>query len=290
MKKTFPASLLLLFCLICSAQNNSLQQKYSHQLQLVDSVKAYIENTLHLNTGEDFYTKWSTQKDSMYYYLYVSKANRVEAEPSNTFGYTTYSVEDSALLHCIALKKQGLQAFVYKTAGTATAELTPKLLNYPDEAIAFILVHEAVHRHISSMHLEPRYPYYFEECLCDAMANKVCIEMAEKHLINLKAAVSQKQIFENTYAYLNHQRAKLDSAGVKGQAKIFKETTARIKLLVQRGNQFQKDRMIYEVNNAYFLRIESYAAHYFEVKKMLYSGKSLTEVISIIYKREKAIK
>ena len=288
MKKICAPILLFFLCLTCSAQTNSLQQKYSHQLQLVDSVKAYIENTLHLNTGEDFYTKWSTQKDSMYYYLYVSKPNRIEPEPHNTFGYTTYTVEDSALLACRAMIKKGFQAFVYKTAGTATAELTPKLLDYPDESIAFILVHEAVHRQITAMHMKPRYPYYFEECLCDAMANKACMEMAEKlHILNLKAAADQKQIFENTYAYLNRQRAKLDSSGVRGQTKIFMETTARIKQLVQQGNQFQKDRMIYSVNNAYFLRIESYAAHYFEVKKMLYSGKSLTEVISIIYKKEK---
>lgn len=260
-------------------------ERYKHQLQLVDSVRVYIKNTLHLNIGNDFYTKWSTQKDSMYYYVYVSDAQKIQSTLDVAF--ITYNKEDTAIVAANNFTMQGFHALVYKTAGTSNAELTPKLLSYPDEAIAFIMVHEAVHRHISSLHLKPGYPYSFEECLCDAVANSACVAMAKTlKLLASKAAISQKKIFERVYVYINSQDKKLVPADTVMQALIFSKTTSHIKTMVRNGNQFQKDRMIYPVNNAYFLRNRSYTTHYFELLQMLNGQLSMNDVINKIYKRE----
>lgn len=283
MKSLISALNLLLITVFATAQIDS----HVHQLQLIDSVRSYIQNVLHLNVGDDFYKKWSTRKDSMYYYLYVSEANKIQSMRPNTSITKMCDVEDSAIAAANSFNKHGYQTLVYKTSGTSNAELTPKLLDYPDEAIAFIMVHEAVHQHIASLRFKPRYPYNFEECLCDAVANKACVTMAKKlKLFDLKATIRQKKIFEKAFAYLNTQRERLDSSGITAQAKIFKQSTSRIKSLVCNGNQFQKDRMIYEVNNAYFLRIGDYATHYFEVKQMLNRRLTISGVIKKIYKRE----
>ena len=291
MKKLLASFLILISAAHAAAQTDAMVQKYKHQLELVDSVRSYIQNTLHLNTGNDFYQKWSTHKDSMYYYVYVSAANNVESYPSNPLGFFIYDIEDSALSSANKFTGQGYQTLIYKTSGTADAELTPKLLSYPDEAIAFIMVHEAVHRHISGMQMQTRYPYIYEECLCDAMANIACVEMAKKpKLLRPEAAFNQQKLFEEAYAFVNRQRKKLDAASNGAKPGIFKTTTLHIAELMQTGNQFQKDRMIYEVNNAYFLRNQSYATHYFEVKRMIKNGMSLTSVVSNIYQKHKPAK
>ena len=108
--------------------------------------------------------------------------------------------------------------------------------------------------------------------------------MAEKPgFFEPQKALKQKEIFEKTFAFVNKERTKLNSMKLAKQNKFFKSCTAQMKKMVRDGNQFQKDRMIYEINNAYFLRMEPYATHYFEVQNMLSKSPTINDVIADIY-------
>jgi len=73
--------------------------------------------------------------------------------------------------------------------------LTPKLLSYPDEAIAFIVFHEVVHQDLLKLGSPIRYNY--EEALCDVIANMACVKFAEKtKMIDVHAAEKQRAVFE----------------------------------------------------------------------------------------------
>jgi hypothetical protein len=184
------------------------------------------------------------------------------------------------------MSARGYHALVYKTAGMSNTLLSPKLLSYPAEAIAFIVFHESVHQNL--IKLGGPIPYSYEEALCDVIANTACVRFAEKtKMFDYHAAVKQQEIFERAYAFLNKERAMLDTMQPQGKPSLYKSCTDIIQSLTADGNQFQKDRLNYEVNNAYFLRIADYALNYFKIKKIVLSKHSFKEVITEIQDMQK---
>jgi len=201
----------------------------------------------------------------MYVFLYVSRNDTIETPNVVAKGLLYFNSENLAIIKSNELRKQGYQTLIYKTAGLSNALLNRKLLSYPDEAIAFILFHEATHQHIG-MQIE----YTYVEALCDAMASQSCIRFAQKtKMLDMKKVLKQKMIFENIYALLNKKRNEVDKTTINKKQNIFNNCSSKIHSLLRHANQFQKDRMGYEVNNAYFLRVEAYAVHYFEMKTQL---------------------
>lgn len=254
-----------------SALQDSL---FSHQLKLVNSIRQFIRTDLKLNIKDDFYTDWSDRSDSMYVFLYVSRNDTIETPNVVAKGLLYFNTEGLAIAKSNELRKQGYQTLIYKTVGLSNALLNRKLLSYSDEAIAFILFHEATHRHIG-MEID----YMYVEALCDAMANQACIRFAQKtKMLDMKKVLKQKMIFENAYALLNKKRIEIDKTTINKKQNIFNNCSSKIHSLIRNANQFQKDRMGYEVNNAYFLRVEAYAIHYFEMKEQLGDNLDINKV------------
>lgn len=219
----------------------------------------------------------------MYVFLYVSSSDSVGNGISNGVSYRQFGNEDSLKILCQDLKQQGFHTLIYRTAGRSDARLNRKLLSYADEAVAFILIHEAMHFELGQY--PKRVNYVYEEALCDAMAIKGCIEFALKtKMISLKAVKKQQHIFESIYSLINQERKIIDGMSATARLPVFKYCTAKIEGLTKKANQFQKDRMCYPVNNAYFLRVHDYSEHYFELKNML-ASKSIAEIIAEIDKR-----
>ena len=282
-------ALLLSLNLPSHAANNEVTGKYKHQLQLIDSIRKFIRTDLKLDIPEKFYTEWSKAKDSMYVMLYCSKGNKIERPDSNYMGGQYYDDENEAVRKSHQLDAMGYQTLVYKTAGMANDFLSRKLLSYPDEAIAFILFHEATHNDLRRANR--RYiSYNYEEALCDAVANYACLRFAIKtKLLDPEGVKRQTRIFETIYRYLNKERKIVDDQPADKNGQIFKTCTFKIAKWTEDANQFQKDRMNYEVNNAYFLRIDNYATHYFEIKKMLDRKLDVDSVIDKLWQyRSKA--
>jgi predicted aminopeptidase len=278
-----PFAVLVLLCNTVLAQSNT---NYQRQIQLIDSLRNFITKDLKLNIADSFYMKWkNTGEDKMYNYVYASFNDSIKTAHEKEKDFWFYTIEDSAVAKINQLKAKGYHTLLYKTAGTSDAQLNHKLLSYPDEAIAFIVFHEATHQHIRSQ--KNLVPYIFEEALCDAFANKACLAFAQKtNLLNIKDALKQQRIFEKLYAFLNKQKFVIEKEGIKQQEKVFNSSTSKIKSTTRKANQFQKDRMIYEVNNAYFVRIIPYTLHYFEVKDMLEEKIELNKEIKEILKKQ----
>ncbi len=269
--------ILLLFTRSLSAQS---PKEFKPQLDLIDSLKVFITKELNLDIPEDFYTQWAKTNDSMYLYVYAANANRIAHGDTAHRSPWYYTAEDSAHAKEKQLQAKGYHTLLYRTAGTSDAALSRKLLSYPDEALAFIVIHEAVHNHIRNNEKYKGYPYTYEESLCDAVATLGCAALARKGiLLEEKPVALQERVLERCYALLNKMRAKLDATD--NDAEILKRTDRRIDVLTRDGNQFQQDRLRYEVNNAYFLRVADYSLHYFELKEKLYHL-SVTDVVKQI--------
>lgn len=234
---------------------------YSHQLRLIDSIRQFCTDELQLNVGDSFYNTWKEGSDSMFIYLYVSQPDTIALPPFVTSMVWSFEKEDSAIAKSNELKKQGYHTLVYKTAGTSGAFLNHKLLSYPDEAIAFIVFHEAVHRHVGQM-----VDYNYVEALCDAVATRATVQFAAKTgRLAMPAVMQQKEVIEGAYKFLNAKRAELDRLRGRKPGNIFKISSRKINRLLLRANPFLCDRMRYPVNNAYFIRVQLYAIHYFEM-------------------------
>ncbi|HLP52357.1 MAG TPA: hypothetical protein VK154_15825 [Chitinophagales bacterium] len=242
--------------------------RYEHQLRLIDSVRHFCTDELKLNVGNSFYNTWISGGDSMFVYLYVSLPDTIALPDMVKSMVWSFEREDSAIATSNKLKSRGYNTLVYKTAGTSGAYLNHKLLSYPDEAIAFIVFHEAVHKHVGQM-----VEYNYVEALCDAVAVRASVKFAEKTgRLNLAKVFQQKNVIEKAYAFLNTKRVELDKKQMDKQEKIFKTCDAKIKSLTNNANRFLKDRLTYPVNNAYFIRVQSYAIHYFEMYEGLGDG------------------
>lgn len=269
---------IFLVVLLCAGSILAQPSKaFKHQLNLIDSLKVFITKELKLDIPDDFYTKWAKANDSMYLYVYAANPNSIAYADTAHRSPWYFTDEDSARAKQKQLIAKGYHTMLYRTAGTSDAALTRKLLSYPDEAIAFIVIHEAVHNHIRNNEKYKGYPYVYEESLCDAVATLGCAALARKGiLLEEKSVAIQERVLERCYTLLNKMRVKIDSTDK--DARVLQRTDKRINVLTRNGNQFQQDRLRYEVNNAYFLRVADYTLHYFEMKEKLYSL-SVTDVV-----------
>ena len=277
-------ALALVFYTSAAQQN----QAFRHQLALIDSLRQFVVDDLKLNTGNDFYLHWDKSIDSMYSYLYISDANRIhEPDSFSSLSGRSYSA-DSARILSNQFQAAGYETLVYRTAGNSNARMNAKLLSYPDEAIAFIVFHEATHRHLRSgaVHL---IPYEYEEAFCDAIANRACNLFADKTgMLSVPAVRAQAACFESIYKLLNTTEPKVDSLPKDRGKTILNDCTRIVWHKAEKGNQFVKDRMQYPVNHAYFIRTIPYSKHYFEIKNWLGGGIDVKHAVDEIAARFKS--
>ena len=269
-----------------SAQDSATLTKYKHQTQLIDSIKRFITTDLKMNVQSTFYTDWKERSsDSMSIYFYISPPDRVERDTIYKIPWT-FEKDSEAVATARAMTAKGFHTLVYRTAGTSNTLLTPKLLSYADEAIAFIVFHEVVHQNLQKMGGPVHYNY--EEALCDVIANMACVRFAETtHLIDIHAAERQRDVFERSYAFLNKERSILDTMQQQNKPTLYQLCRSTISTLTTDANQFVKDRMVYEVNNAYFLRIADYSLNYFRIKKLFDASHSFTDIVNRIQELQK---
>ena len=279
--------LVFLVChLSSSAQDSVTLVKYKPKTQLIDSIKRFIATDLKMSVQSNFYTHWKEpSSDSMFIYFYISRSDRVERDTIYKIPWT-FEKDSQAVATAREMTAKGFHTLVYRTAGTSNTLLTPKLLSYADEAIAFVVFHEVVHQNLQKMGGPVHYDY--EEALCDVIANMACVRFAETtHLIDIHAAERQRDVFERSYAFLNKERSILDTMQQQNKPALYQLCTNTISTLTADANQFVKDRMVYEVNNAYFLRIEDYSLNYFRIKKLFDVSHSFTDIVSRIEELQK---
>jgi hypothetical protein len=207
---------------------------------------------MRLYTGADFYESWQ-EPDSMIAYVYGSRKDTVESLLGGPFTYMG-THHQQARAKGDSLRRAGADVLVYFTAGTSSAMLSSRLLAYPRESIAFIMMHEAVHRHVRSCTIA--IPYDDEEALADLAANAGVVKFF-RDKPEEAAAKQHSKLNEMIFLEINRQAS----------LQLTERDIGRIFMLASTGTDFQKDRFLYPVNAAYFLRYSFYAANYFRLKK-----------------------
>jgi hypothetical protein len=74
----------------------------------------------------------------------------------------------------------------------------------------------------------------------------------------------------------------LDTMQQQNKPALYKTCNKTISELTADANQFAKNRLDYEVNNAYFLRIDDYATNYFKIKKLFVFSFDFTDIVKRI--------
>lgn len=256
---------------LCSS-NTVFSQVDSAKLQFIETLKPFIKNELGLKVKDNFYNDWSKSADSIYLYLYVSHAHRVQVPDSIKAFYSFGGDMRGADSLQQVMNAQGYHTFIYKTAGRSDVKLNPTLVGYPYEALAFIVIHEAVHNHLSATGTKLDYEYV--EALCDAVAVYGTNLFANRYgVINAQALYLQNSTFERLYKSFNDVTATINGPQPNHAYYLTLYGNAKVKSLATNGNAFVQQRMLYPFNNAYLARNISYARHYFEIKEMI--GKRL---------------
>lgn len=241
----------------------------------LEVLRHFIANEIGLNTGDEFYTRWSENPVSLSY-VYISRNDTLA--PPATVDRFIYAGEDSLKADsiCRHYASAGYSVMHYRTAGTSAAKMNEVLWNYPAEAFVFIVIHEAVHVHLRIAEIKLRYEY--EEALGDAVANFYTPVFLHSDRSEHKAAVKQQHIIEKLYSDIAHLEQKFYHTHAD-HARLFSVAQHHIFQLAMRGNRFQHDRFLYPVNEAYLMRYHSYVYRYHFLADKLRHGESAAGII-----------
>jgi hypothetical protein len=245
-------------------------------LALIRQLEDFAENELGLSLKRKFYKKWQKIEQQLTY-VYVSRPDSILLPPGKNafkfFGTDTLSANKLAS----ESTKEGYDAMVYNTSGTSATLLTHHLLNYPKEAIIFIVLHEMAHVHREKLKL--KIPYPAEESFGEFLGNYAGLKFVEKyhpHLVN--DVLKQKNTQEKLYTLLAEAESQTQGISKESKELRYLEINKALQSILQNANVFQKERYNYLVNHAYILRNRYYYKWYFQFDALYNSGKSFPEM------------
>jgi hypothetical protein len=248
-------------------------------LKLIRQLKEYGEDELNLQLKRKFYKKW-LKKEQQLTYLYISRPDSILLPPKSSsftfFGTDTLGAKEKAK----ELSDEGFDTLIYRTSGTSATLLTHHLLNYPPEAIMFIVLHEMSHVHREELKL--KIPYPAEESFGEFLGNYASFEFANRYRPEfLPAIVKQREIQEKIYILLKETEIQLQGIDLQAKAQRYKEVQKAMNELLKNANAFQKDRYNYDINHAYILRNRFYYKWYPDFKKIYLSCNSIPEMVNL---------
>lgn len=224
-----------------------------------DKLRAFITAQTGIALDESFYSQWAP---GYQYYVYVSLNNAVE-RPENEPYYRFFgSNAERAMAVKAEYDAKGFDTLLYKTAATSAAKIFSPLEFYPAHCLSFIGLHEAHHIHHRSKN-EKNIPYSFEEAAGDVLGNYLSIAFSRQYpeLVSEKAARHQIKVNEDLYRHIIKTRKLLDKH--KSADRVMKKLENYIADKLKNEDNFKKDRFVYPVNYAFFIRYGYYTANYF---------------------------
>ncbi|MFN0200061.1 MAG: hypothetical protein ACKVTZ_00990 [Bacteroidia bacterium] len=248
--------------------------------EFIAKISLFAQEQLGLQVGDNFYQEWA-EDNKLNCFLYVSLPDKI-ASPPNFPDYLYFARDESAAQQKQAeLREMGYHTLLYKTAGTSQTELSNELLSYSYEALAFVVLHEAFHAHLENLGHE--IPYEIEEAFADVIGNWGAIAFAQTtgHLDENKA-IAHKNLNERIYKCIIHSKEKIQYNNLLLSAEVTQTCENQLGELLKEGSVFHKNRYLYTVNNAYFLRNQFYTDYYFQLYCFFRNKKSLTQTIPLI--------
>jgi hypothetical protein len=235
-----------------------------NSLKLIREIELFGRRELKLKLHHHFYTQWQLVEQPNTY-LYVSRADSILLPP-NTDAFQFFGTDTlAARLIADSITNAGLDAMIYRTSGNSAVRLTHQLLNYPHEAIIFIVLHEMAHVHSNQKKL--KIPYSSEESFGDFLGNIAGEFFVRKYHPELIADfVKQKETHESLYKLFKNMESYAQGISKSEKVSIYSSAQKQLNSIIVSANKFQHDRFEYPMNHAYILRNRYYYAWYFEYK------------------------
>ena len=248
-------------------------------LRMIRELEDFAEDELGLRLHRKFYRKWLPVEQQLTY-VYVSRPDSILLPPGrsnfNYFGTDTLKASEFAR----AQTDEGFDTMVYKTSGTSATKLTHHLLNYPSEAVMFVVLHEMAHVHRDKQKLT--IPYPAEESFGDFLGNYASEEFARlKYPQVVQYIEKQRKIQEEIYELLKTTETQTQGIEAGEKSRYYKNVSSGMQELIKDANAFQRDRYNYPVNHAYILRNRFYYKWYFEFKNIHKKGTTLPEMVKL---------
>ncbi len=273
--------LLLIYCAPLQASNYSghLTEKEQQSLQLIRELEHFGKRELGLKLNRHFYRKWQTPEQQNTY-LYLSRADSILLPPNSPAFHYFGTDTTGARLKADSCSIAGIDVMLYHTSGTSAVRLTHQLLNYPSEAIVFIVLHEMAHIHREAKKL--KITYATEESFGDFLGNVAGEVFVRKyHPEWLTACIRQRKIHETLYDLFRKVEQGAQGKPPATKKAIYAQAQVQLDFLLQSANAFQLDRFGYPMNHAYILRNRYYYRWYNAFLTASQSEKSLREIVSM---------
>lgn len=271
--------------------DKKLTEKEKSSLKLIQELEKFGRRELKLKLHHHFYTEWQEieQKNT---YVYISRSDSIvlphKSDAFQFFGTDTLAAKSAA----DSFKIAGLDVLIYQTSGNSAVRLTHRLLNYPEEAIIFIVLHEMAHVHSNQKKL--KIPYSSEESFGDFLGNIIGEVFVRKyHPEFLAAFTKQKETHEALYHLCDYLEKHTQGVSESKKNAIYDDAQNQMETIIHSSNAFQHDRFLYTMNHAYILRNRYYYRWYFDYKCVYNTyniGKELAFFYSSIPKDESDLK
>lgn len=257
-------------------------KEFDAQYQLIAKLKSFAQDELAIQLKEKFYTEWE-EKESFNQYLYVSLADKIQI-PDGLPPYMHFGTDvEKATKKKAELDEKGYHTLLYQTAGTSAAHLTRILLSYPFESLAFVVLHEAFHVNLDKV--KKNIPYEIEEAFCDVVGNCGAILFAQNAgagILETAKAEHHKNLNEQIYKCILHHKQLIMVSAAADFPQIYKNCEEALKKLLPVGNDFFKNRYVYPINNAFFIRNYYYTEHYFSLARLVNKKRNLRDAIQFV--------
>jgi hypothetical protein len=256
-----------------------LTLKEKNSLKLIREIEHFGRSELKLKLHHHFYTQWQVVEQQNTY-LYISRADSILL-PTGANAFQFFGTDTiAAKLVADSMTQAGLDAMIYRTSGNSAVRLTHQLLNYPQEAIIFIVLHEMAHVHSNQKKL--KIPYPSEESFGDFLGNIAGEYFVRKyHPELIQAFTKQKETHESLYKLFENMERNAQGVSKSVKVSIYSAAQKQLNSIILSANKFQHDRFAYPMNHAYILRNRYYYAWYFEYKCLNSKLNNLREMTTL---------
>lgn len=266
------------FIVFSSFHPHETKRNSDEVMAFFSDIRSYIISDLGISLNESFY---SDRMEGYQYYLYVSESDEIRLpEGEGNFRYFGSQVKKADSTQR-ALNKKGYHTLLYRTAATSAARVQSPLYQYPMHCLSFIALHEAHHIHRRN-NPDHKIPYSLEEASGDVLGNYVSLDYARKFPSKLDSNLVKEQIQlnEEIYQRLNDTRIALDKRAFD-RLKCRRFSRFLEKKLAN-SDSFKRDRFLYPVNNAYFIRYGYYTTHYFLLRDLYFKTGGAKNFLSFL--------
>lgn len=222
---------------------------------LVNEVAKFSRDVLGMDFHRYFLRRWGRTV----YDLHVSDKNGLFTP--NLDNTIIHSYNFNTIYHNkMVFENKGFDTLLYSVYGRSNG-FSKKLMDFSPESVTQVLFHEILHNHYRANHIP--YNSFKEESLADAFGYLSAIEFSKTNsLLNTDYLIESEKIFEEFSSFIKDS---VETVCIGTNTKEFYNNSKRnLKEIISKFDpqDYQKQRIDYEFNNAFLLRYKDYCYNY----------------------------